>query len=78
MTEVELVIRNGVLQETGVPVTLSHHQCTGAANFGKAPATLDVIDRRAGRRRSDSTRIRTARARRPSTPDAPSRASASW
>jgi N-acyl-D-amino-acid deacylase len=32
-------------RETGVPVTLSHHQCTGAANFGKAPATLDVIDR---------------------------------
>jgi N-acyl-D-amino-acid deacylase len=32
-------------RETGVPVTLSHHQCTGAANFGKAPRTLDVIDR---------------------------------
>jgi N-acyl-D-amino-acid deacylase len=32
-------------RETGVPVTLSHHQCTGAANFGKAPATLDRIDR---------------------------------
>jgi N-acyl-D-amino-acid deacylase len=32
-------------RETGVPVTLSHHQCTGAANFGKAGATLDVIDR---------------------------------
>jgi N-acyl-D-amino-acid deacylase len=29
---------------TGVPVTLSHHQCTGAANFGKAPGTLAVID----------------------------------
>jgi N-acyl-D-amino-acid deacylase len=32
-------------RETGVPLTLSHHQCTGAANFGKAPATLAVIDR---------------------------------
>src|SRR5262249_45526748 len=32
-------------RETGVPVTLSHHQCTGAANFGKAPATLEAIDR---------------------------------
>jgi len=32
-------------RDTGVPVTLSHHQCTGAANFGKAPETLDVIDR---------------------------------
>jgi N-acyl-D-amino-acid deacylase len=31
-------------RETGVPVTLSHHQCTGAANFGKARRTLDVID----------------------------------
>jgi hypothetical protein len=30
---------------TGVPLTLSHHQCTGAANFGKAPGTLAVIDR---------------------------------
>jgi N-acyl-D-amino-acid deacylase len=35
-------------REIGVPVTLSHHQCTGAANFGKAPHTLEVIDR--GRR----------------------------
>ena len=32
-------------RETGVPVTLSHHQCTGAPNFGKAPHTLEVIDR---------------------------------
>ena len=32
-------------RETGVPLTLSHHQCTGAANFGKAPGTLEVIDR---------------------------------
>jgi N-acyl-D-amino-acid deacylase len=32
-------------RETGVPVTLSHHQCTGAANFGKAGATLEVIER---------------------------------
>ncbi len=31
-------------RETGVPLTLSHHQCTGAANFGKASKTLDVID----------------------------------
>jgi len=36
---------------TGVPLTLSHHQCTGAANFGKAPRTLDVID---GARRSQA------------------------
>jgi N-acyl-D-amino-acid deacylase len=28
-----------------VPLTLSHHQCTGAANFGKAPMTLAVIDK---------------------------------
>ena len=28
-----------------MPVTLSQHQCTGAANFGKVPATLDLIDR---------------------------------
>jgi N-acyl-D-amino-acid deacylase len=32
-------------RETGVPLTLSHHQCTGAANFGKGPRTLEVIDR---------------------------------
>jgi len=32
-------------RETGVPLTLSHHQCTGAPNFGKAPRTLAVIDR---------------------------------
>jgi N-acyl-D-amino-acid deacylase len=31
-------------RETHVPLTLSHHQCTGAANFGKAPATLAVIE----------------------------------
>jgi N-acyl-D-amino-acid deacylase len=31
-------------RETGVPLTLSHHQCTGAANFGKGPKTLAVID----------------------------------
>jgi N-acyl-D-amino-acid deacylase len=27
----------------GVPMIVSHHQCTGAANFGKAPGTLDRI-----------------------------------
>jgi N-acyl-D-amino-acid deacylase len=32
-------------RETAVPLTLSHHQCTGAGNFGKAPRTLEVIDR---------------------------------
>lgn len=32
-------------RETGVPLTISHHQCTGAANFGKGPKTLDIIDR---------------------------------
>jgi N-acyl-D-amino-acid deacylase len=31
-------------RETGVPLTISHHQCTGAANFGKAPGTLALID----------------------------------
>jgi N-acyl-D-amino-acid deacylase len=34
----------GIGRDTRVPVTLSHHQCTGAANFGKGPATLEVID----------------------------------
>ncbi len=32
-------------RETEVPLTISHHQCTGAANFGKAPMTLAVIDK---------------------------------
>jgi N-acyl-D-amino-acid deacylase len=32
-------------RETQVPLTLSHHQCTGAANFGKGPMTLAVIDK---------------------------------
>ena len=32
-------------RETQVPLTISHHQCTGAANFGKAPKTLAVIDK---------------------------------
>ena len=31
-------------RETQVPLTISHHQCTGAANFGKGPKTLAVID----------------------------------
>src|SRR5204862_327017 len=30
-------------RETGVPVTLSHHQCTGAANFGKARRTFPRV-----------------------------------
>jgi N-acyl-D-amino-acid deacylase len=32
-------------RQTQVPLTISHHQCTGAANFGKGPATLAVIDK---------------------------------
>jgi N-acyl-D-amino-acid deacylase len=32
-------------RETQVPLTISHHQCTGIANFGKAPMTLAVIDK---------------------------------
>ena len=32
-------------RQTQVPVTISHHQCTGAANFGKAPGTLAVIEK---------------------------------
>src|SRR5439155_9466381 len=32
-------------RETQVPLTISHHQCSGVANFGKAPKTLAVIDR---------------------------------
>jgi N-acyl-D-amino-acid deacylase len=32
-------------RETGVPLTISHHQCTGASNFGKGPGTLAVIER---------------------------------
>ena len=32
-------------RQAQVPITISHHQCTGAANFGKAPQTLAVIDR---------------------------------
>jgi N-acyl-D-amino-acid deacylase len=32
-------------RETQVPLTISHHQCTGAANLGKGPKTLAVIDK---------------------------------
>jgi N-acyl-D-amino-acid deacylase len=32
-------------RETQVPLTISHHQCTGAANFGKGPKTLAIIDK---------------------------------
>jgi len=32
-------------REAAVPLTISHHQCTGRDNFGKAPKTLAVIDR---------------------------------
>jgi N-acyl-D-amino-acid deacylase len=32
-------------RETQVPLIISHHQCSGAANFGKAPKTLAVIDK---------------------------------
>jgi N-acyl-D-amino-acid deacylase len=28
-----------------VPTVISHHQCTGAGNFGKGPMTLDMIER---------------------------------
>jgi N-acyl-D-amino-acid deacylase len=31
-------------RETAVPLTISHHQCTGRDNFGKGPRTLAVID----------------------------------
>jgi N-acyl-D-amino-acid deacylase len=31
-------------REAAVPLTISHHQCTGRDNFGKAPKTLAVID----------------------------------
>jgi N-acyl-D-amino-acid deacylase len=31
-------------RKTAVPLTISHHQCTGRDNFGKAPQTLAVID----------------------------------
>jgi N-acyl-D-amino-acid deacylase len=31
-------------RDTQVPLTISHHQCAGAANFGKARGTLAVID----------------------------------
>jgi N-acyl-D-amino-acid deacylase len=31
-------------RETAVPLTISHHQCTGRDNFGKGPKTLAVID----------------------------------
>lgn len=34
----------------GAPVILSHHQCSGHANFGKAPMTLEMIE--AARRRT--------------------------
>ena len=30
---------------TQVPLTISHHQSTGAANFGKGPKTLAIIDK---------------------------------
>ncbi len=30
---------------TAVPLTISHHQCTGQDNFGKALKTLEVIDK---------------------------------
>src|SRR5262249_23892889 len=30
-------------RDASVPLTISHHQCTGAGNFGKAPATLATI-----------------------------------
>ncbi len=29
---------------SGVPVVISHHQCTGHANFGKGPLTIKMID----------------------------------
>jgi N-acyl-D-amino-acid deacylase len=32
-------------RQAQVPTTISHHQCTGAANFGKAPQTLATLDR---------------------------------
>jgi len=32
-------------RQAQVPLTISHHQCTGAANFGKAAATLDAIEK---------------------------------
>ena len=32
-------------RQTQVPVTISHHQCTGTANFGKAPGTLATIEK---------------------------------
>jgi N-acyl-D-amino-acid deacylase len=31
-------------RSTGVPLVLSHHQATGAANFGKGPKTLRMIE----------------------------------
>jgi len=31
-------------RQTAVPLTLSHHQCTGRENFGKGPKTLATID----------------------------------
>jgi N-acyl-D-amino-acid deacylase len=31
-------------RQTAVPLTLSHHQCTGRDNFGKGPKTLAIID----------------------------------
>lgn len=37
----EEVFRIG--KAAGVPMIVSHHQCTGAGNFGKAPATLRRI-----------------------------------
>ncbi|MBI1777111.1 MAG: D-aminoacylase [Proteobacteria bacterium] len=32
-------------RETAVPLTISHHQCSGKDNFGKGPKTLEVIDK---------------------------------
>jgi N-acyl-D-amino-acid deacylase len=32
-------------RQTQVPLTISHHQCTGTANFGKAAATLATIEK---------------------------------
>ena len=31
-------------RKTAVPLTISHHQCTGRDNLGKAPQTLAVIE----------------------------------
>jgi N-acyl-D-amino-acid deacylase len=34
-------------RETEVPLTISHHQCSGRDNFGKGPKTIAVIDKAA-------------------------------